>query len=203
MSRLADKYLPLIFWIILVVAASWASWAIVSGRESVPVPRNGPANEPVDEIPSAVVDQPVLEEVCADGSVRWTLYLDRIIREEGSVMELAKPRALYHFESGETLEVTGEAGTYDEEEGVLILSGGVTGQARVAQLGFSVDEMTWDSGRGMLTASGDVRIIRDGIEFRGDRLTLDLTGEFARIEVGGTVEITSSRGPLVDLADSE
>jgi len=164
----------------------------------LPEPETG-KNEPVKEIPSAVVDQPVLEEMSADGTVRWTLYLDRITREEGAVMELDQPRALYRLQSGEVLDVTGEFGTYDEEAGVLTLSGGVHGAARQAAFGFVVDRMVWDSVQGLLTASGGVEIDRQGLRFSGEEFVLELGRGFARIEVTGGIEITTAPETLAEL----
>jgi len=187
-----DRFLPPILWIALLALATWGAWVIVSGREKIPKISEGQPSTVPGEIPPAVVDQPILEEVSADGAVRWTLYLDRIIREEGSLTVLAKPRALYRFQSGEVLEVTGQSGTYDENAGVLILTGNVKGKARNADLSFSVDRMTWKSHESLLTASGNVQIMRQGIVFKGQELKLDLTHELTRLEVTGGVDITTA-----------
>ncbi|MCK4720983.1 LPS export ABC transporter periplasmic protein LptC [bacterium] len=194
-----DKYLPLIFWILVVALGTWGSWVIVTGHEKVVENIIPTSNEPVDEIPPAVVDQPILEEVSADGAVRWTLYLDQIVREEGSVMELATPRAIYRFRSGEVLEVTGRTGQYDEESGILNLSGDVTGTARKSEFEFEVDEMVWDSGKGLLTASGGVTITREGLEFTGTDLMLDMAEEFTKLTVTGGVNISSFGGFLDEM----
>jgi LPS export ABC transporter protein LptC len=186
-----DKILPTIIWIAVLILATWAAWAIVTRREKIPDVVVQLSNV-TDEIPPAVVDQPILEEVSADGSVRWTLYLDKIIREEGSVTELSKPRALYRFQSGEVLEVTGDSGTYDEDTGLLILNGNVKGKARNADLSFTVDQMKWDSHQSILTASGNVQVRREGIFFKGKDLKLDLTHELTKLEVTGGVDITTS-----------
>lgn len=199
MTDKLDRYLPSILWPIVLIVCTWVAWAIVTREEPVRERESGRANEPVEGIPSAVVDQPVLEEVSADGTVRWTLYLDRIVREEDSVMELAQPRALYRFQSGETLEVSASAGTYDEEAGVLTLSANVKGNARNAAFAFSVDTMTWDSKAGLLTASGGVEVTREGVRFEGEELTLDLSEEFAKMKVSGGVQITSAPEALREL----
>jgi len=204
MRDFIDKYFTLLLWPLVVVILTWASWVIVTGREEIPpqaIETN--TNGQVTEIPPAIVDQPILEEVSADGAVRWTLYLDRIIREEGSVMELASPRALYRFESGEVLEVTGEAGTYDEEAGILDLGGNVEGHARLAQFEFYVERMVWDSNAVLLTASGGVEIRRGGILFNGEELVLNLADGFARMEVNGGVagvRVTSSTAELQNIS---
>ncbi len=202
MRDVLDKIFPFVFWTAIIAIGTWASWVIVTNREDIPEEPESPVNEITDSIPPAIVDQPVLEEVSADGSVRWTLYLDRIVREEDSVMELAEPRALYRFESGEVLEVTGSTGTYDEEAHVLILSGDVNGTAREAEFEFTVDEMTWDGEAGMLVASGGVEIRRGGIVFNGFDLTLDMSEEFTKMEVGGGpsgVRITSTTEALEEI----
>jgi len=199
MRNTLDKYLPFFFWAVLVAAATWASWSIVTSREAIEVETSPKENAPGEAIPPAVVDQPILEETSADGSVRWTLYLDRIVKEEGPMMELAKPRALYRFGSGEILEVTSETGTYNEMERVLTLTGNVTGFARVAEYHFAVDQMIWDSGEGLLTASGGVRVTKGGVEFRGSELRLDLTSGFARMEVTGSVSVSTSQQGLAEI----
>jgi hypothetical protein len=195
-----NRLLPSVLWPLVIVLATWGAWAVVTREE--PIHRPGPAriNEPIDKIPPAVVDQPVLEEVSADGTVRWTLYLDRITREEGSVMELAQPRALYRFQSGEALEVNARMGTYDEEAGILRLTGDVRGSARNTAFAFSVNQMTWDSVAGLLTASGGVEVTRDGIRLEGENLVLDLSQEFERIQVTGGVEITSAPEVIENLS---
>jgi LPS export ABC transporter protein LptC len=187
-----DKILPTIIWIAVIILATWAAWVIVISREKIPSEVEVQPSSVTGEIPPAVVDQPILEEVSADGSVRWTLYLDKIIREEGSLTELSKPRALYWFQSGEVLEVTGDSGTYDEDTGLLILSGNVKGAARNADLKFTVDRMKWDSHQSILTASGNVQVVREGISFKGQELKLDLTHELTKLEVTGGVDITTS-----------
>ena len=98
MRDFLDKSLPFIFWTVIIIAGTWLSWVIVTGRENIEVEPVEQQNEPTNQIPPAIVDQPILEEVSADGSVRWTLYLDRIIREEGAVME----------EEGEQMEEEGQ-----------------------------------------------------------------------------------------------
>ena len=123
-----DKILPAIVWTIAVLVATWAAWVIVTSRENVPPPLETMESAGMSEIPPIIADRPILEEVSTDGLVKWTLYLEKIVREEGSVTELAKPRALYKFKSGETLEVTGDSGTYDEQTGMLRLTGNVRGQ---------------------------------------------------------------------------
>jgi len=203
MRDFLDKSLPFIFWTAIIVAGTWISWVVVTGRENIEVEPVEPVNGSLNEIPPAIVDQPILEEVSADGSVRWTLYLDRIIREEGAVMELANPRALYRLESGEILEVTGETGTYDEESGILILTGGVEGLERSTNMRFSVDEMTWDSGQGILTASGNVRMMQEGLMLEGAEMILNLSRELARIEISGGVTVSSSTEALSELSDPE
>lgn len=203
MRDFLDKSLPIIFWTIIIIAGTWISWIIVTGRENVEVQPVETYNEPIEEVPPAIVDQPIIEEVSADGSVRWTLYLDRIIREEGAVMELAGPRALYRFEGGEVLEVTGERGTYDEDAGILFLTGGVTGVERRGDMEFSVDEMTWDSNEGILKAFGNVEVKHEGLMLEGSEMTLNLVEELARVEISGGINISSSSETLVELSDPE
>lgn len=194
--------MPLIFWTLVISACTWGSWVFVSGQERIVEDSIQTNNELVDEIPPVIVDQPILEEVSLDGAVRWTLYLDRIIRAEGSVMELAKPRALYRFQSGEILEVTGQSGTYDEEAGILILSGGVTGTSRNSRLEFMTDELLWDSVQGLMTATGGVEITREGLLFHGQGLRLDFSEQFSRLVVSGGVEVMSNESFFEEIADT-
>ncbi|MCX6645724.1 MAG: LPS export ABC transporter periplasmic protein LptC [bacterium] len=197
-----DKYLPFFFWAIVIAAATWGSWIVVTGYEKIPVETVPTDNELNGEIPPAVVDQPILEEVSADGAVRWTLYLDRIIRNEGSVMELSKPRVLYRFQSGEILEVVGETGTYDEDAGVLNISGGVTGTSRDSQLQFNTEEMIWDSVQGLMTATGGVEIMREGLQFTGEEFRLDMSEQFSRLTVSGGVNVTSNEAAISELTSN-
>ncbi len=198
-----ERILPFVFWALLILLATGGAWVIVTQREAIPEDAIAPEPENAGEIPPAVVDDPVFEEVSADGSVRWTLYLDQVIREEGGVMELQAPRALYRLESGETLEVQGESGTFNENDGILTLRGGVTGKARGAALSFSVGEMIWDSDLGYLTASGGVDINREGVHFNGEELKLYLSDEFGRIELTGGIEITTAAIVLEELEQGE
>jgi LPS export ABC transporter protein LptC len=200
--RLIDKYLPFFFWAIVIVAASWGCWLIVIGQEKIPVEMVPTENVLSGEIPPAVVDEPVLEEVSADGAVRWTLYLDQIIRTEGSVMELSKPRALYRFQSGEVLEVVGEAGTYNEDTGILNISGGVTGTSRDSQLQFKTEDMVWDSVQGLMTATGGVEVTREGLQFTGQEFRLDMSEQFNKLSITGGVSVTTNDAAISELTSN-
>jgi LPS export ABC transporter protein LptC len=195
-----DKYLPPLLWIAVLALATWGAWIIVKGRDYLPVNIENPVSTSQNgEIPSAVVDQPILEEVTQDGAVRWTLYLDRIVRVQGAVTELAKPRAVYRFQSGEVLEVTGDAGTYDEDKGLLVLTSNVKGVARQGNLSFNAGSVSWNSEENVMSASGGVEIVREGINFKGDSLSLDLSQELASLDITGGVEVTSSPETLQEL----
>lgn len=202
MTAFMDKYLPFLFWVIVIMAATWGSWLVVTGHEKIPVGNNHVENEVVDTIPPVVADQPILEEVSADGAVRWTLYLERIVRDDGPVMQLPKPRVLYRFRSGEILEVTGQGGTYDEDTGILNITGGVTGTSRVSNLTFRTESMIWDSERGLMTASGGVEITREGLQFTGEELQMDMSQEFSKIIISGGVDITSSESAIAELTSN-
>jgi LPS export ABC transporter protein LptC len=201
MGRLRE-YIPVVFWCVVVIAASVAAWMIVVSRELISEEHITTSNPKIDEVPPAVADEPLFEEVSADGTVRWTLYLDKVIREEGGVMELSNPRALYRLESGETLQVTGDSGTYDEDNGILTLEGNVTGMARESDFGFSVDKMTWDGNQGILDATGGVEVTREGISFTGQELRLTLSEELTRMTITGGVNITTAPSALEELAQT-
>ena len=195
--------IPLIFWTIVCVLVTWGTWSVVTSRERIPETNGNNGNPRVDTIPPAVVDQPMFEEVAADGAVRWTLYLDRIVREEGGIMELESPRAIYRMESGEKLEVSGDAGVYDEENGLLKLSGNVTGTAETADFSFTVEEMTWNSAEGLIDAWGGVEVTREGIMFAGSELKMVLMEEFSKLIVSGGVEVSTAQSVLEDLEEAD
>jgi LPS export ABC transporter protein LptC len=202
MKDLLDRYLSPLLWTVGLLLATWGAWALVTGREVIPS-ETPVKNEPATgEIPPAVVDEPIVEETSADGTVQWTLYLDRIVRTQGSVTELARPRAVYRMQSGEVLEVTSDSGTYDENTGLLSLAGNVNGHARNSQFGFSVSRMTWSGRDSVLTASGGVTVTRDGIGFKGQDLKLNLSQGLAHIEVTGGVEVTGASQILQQLGSS-
>lgn len=202
MTDFADRYFPLLAWTVIVVIASWGSWIIVTGREEIPEQAtNGTINQPVEEIPPVVVDQPVLEEVTPEGSVRWTLYLDRFVRDEGAIMDLKDPRVIYRLKSDEILEVGGSEGTYDEATGMLVLTGRVKGRARSADFSFDVGNLEWDSFNATLKATGGVEIFREGIKFTGNEFNLDLSDELASLEVSGGVEITSAPSAIKEIGN--
>jgi len=193
MRDLFDKYGAPVFWALLFVLATWGTWEILTTGENVShVWEEGQKSVQQTDIPPAVMDQPILEEVSADGKVRWTLYLDRIVREQGSLTELSKPRALYRLESGEVLEVTGNSGSYDEEKGILTLVGDVKGWAREAGFQFSVDKVVWESSRSSLIASGHVQLTKGGISFSGEELRLELGEGLTHLEITGGVKITGT-----------
>lgn len=198
--------MPTLLWIVVICLATWGAWVIVTTRE---IPNNqkiitSEANG--NELPERVLmDAPIIEEMSADGTLHWTLYLHEVLREEGSLMELDQPRVLYKFRSGEVLEVRGDSGTYDEELGVLVLTGNVTGETRNSKLGFSASEVAWDSGTQMLSTSGGVRLYRSGILLEGGDLRLDLSEELSRLEIsGGTdgVHITSIPGTIEEIRNT-
>ena len=206
MRNFLDKYLPPVLWTLVIALATWGSWVMVTGGGPAEVPEGPPKNEPVQTIPPAVMDRPMLQEITANGSVTWTLYLDRIVREENSVMELARPRALYQFQSGEVLEVTSDTGTYDENARVLELSGSVTGHARQEKFELTAGRMIWDANAGTLNASEGIEIVRAGIVFRGESVRLDLSKGFTRMEVEGGdegVQVSSTEGALEELKSLE
>lgn len=197
------ELIPFFFWAVVCVLVTWGAWTIVTSREKIPETNGNNGNPRVDTIPPAVVDQPMFEEVTADGAVRWTLYLDRIVREEGGVMELESPRAVYRMESGEELEVRGESGIYDEENGVLRLTGNVTGTAETADFTFTVEEMAWNSTDGLIDAWGGVEVTREGISFTGSELKMILAEEFSKLVVSGGVEVTTAQSALEELEEAE
>ena len=193
MLNAIDRFLSPLVWTAVLILCTIGTWFLVIGHEKISDTGNLPrGNEPIGDIPPAVVDQPVLEETSADGSVRWTLYLNRIVREEGSVMELANPRALYRMKSGEILEVSGETGSYDEEKGILTLNNNVVGSARTREFGFSTDKLVWNNKEGSLDATGGIVITREGVKFSGKEFKLNLAKDFAHIEITGGVDISSN-----------
>ncbi|GAG39393.1 unnamed protein product, partial [marine sediment metagenome] len=70
------ELIPFFFWTVVCALVTWGAWTIVTSREKIPETNGNNGNPRVDTIPPAVVDQPMFEEVAADGAVRWTLYLD-------------------------------------------------------------------------------------------------------------------------------
>jgi len=180
-----DRYYPAVFWSIILIALTYGSWLIVSGREQVTTGQLPAENNGDTDWHEVMIDRPIINEVSADGSVNWTLYMESVISREGGKMELSGPRARYSFESGEKLEITGDIGTYDTEAELLVLSGNVEGRAMDAKLNFSVGEITWDNPSGILSATGGVKVQRDGVEFEGDELILNLAEEFASMDVIG------------------
>jgi len=190
-----DKYLPFLFWSAIVIVLTGGSWVVVTGREDVKPHELPQEIEQSDTINEVLSDRPVIYEVSADGSVNWTLYMETVESRNGGVMQLSKPRARYSFENGENLEITGDTGTYDENAGLLILTGGVVGEASEARFKFSVGEMTWDNPSATLRAKSGVEVWRDGVRFDGEELILNLAEQFATMEVrgdGAGVAITSS-----------
>jgi hypothetical protein len=139
-----------------------------------------------------VAQNPVINEVAADGKITWTLYMDRIVRDEDGVMEIASPSAVYRLESGEVLEVKGDNGTYDETNRVLTLNGNVSGNARNSTFGFTTGKIVWNNLDGLLHATGGVKIFRDGMSLTGEELSMNLTRDISKFELTGGVEITSS-----------
>lgn len=192
MSEWGDKYLPALIWSAIMVIATWATWLIITSPEQAQSTQTAETITQNDAIPPVVVDQPILEEISPDSGIRWTLYLDRIVRDEGAVTEMTKPRAVYRFKSGEVLEITGDFGSYDEAAHLLTLSENVKGKAKNANLSFSVDKLTWLSTESLLRAFGNVLVQREGVEFRGSELKLDLKQELASMEVTGGVEVVTA-----------
>lgn len=198
MKGFIDKYIPLIFWTAVIAALTLGAWMIVTNREDVvesdlPQPDNGTTNDLPSDI---LIDRPLIQEVSADGSVNWTLYMENVTSRDGGVMELAEPRARYKFESGEELEITGETGSYDEDAGFLVLTGGVVGSALEAGFSFTVGEVEWDNPTATLRAYDGVEITREGLKFTGEELILSLADEFASMEVkGGEPGIVISSKP--------
>jgi len=203
MRNFLDKYLHFIVWPVVIILATYGSWILINREENIISMPASDINQIGDEIPPAVVDQPILEEVTPDGAVRWTLYLDRIVREEGAIMELESPRALYRLEDGRVLEVTGDMGVYNEDERILELTGNVEGVARTDDFSFTVDQMIWNNPEGIITASGHVSVIRGGILLTGATLKIDLDSDYTSLEITGEndqgISIKSSGEALEEL----
>ena len=56
MRDFLDKSLPIIFWTIIIIAGTWISWIIVTGRENVEVQPVEPSNEPIEEVPDGAAE---------------------------------------------------------------------------------------------------------------------------------------------------
>ena len=208
MNKTTDKYFPTIFWTILIVLITAGAWFLVTRQEEVAeLPVAGENETSNGDVPPVIAHQPVISEVTLDGSVSWTLFMDRITKDEGSVIELASPLAKYYFEeTGDRLDVESESGTYDEEAGILILTGGVTGHSESGGLNFQVAEMTWDNGDGTIKAVGGVTVSREGIRMSGSEMIIQMTGGLTHLEVNGGDEkvlITASDDIVLNTEDSD
>jgi LPS export ABC transporter protein LptC len=172
----------------VLIMGTWASWTLVTMGGGTPAEQTN-GNENGNSGPGrAVLDKPVIQEMALDGTLQWTLYLERVIRDEDNVRELSNPRVIYKFrDSGEELVIQGSRGVYDENNRILTMTDQVSGYSKNETMGFSAQELRWDGNTGVLTTSGSVTLNKDGFRLNGTGLSIDMKEKLNRIEINGGV----------------
>ncbi len=187
-----EKYLPVIFWPVFLIAISWVTYRIVMMPEKIDVSefQRGNENESIENIPIRSY-KPRISQVSEDGTVRWVLSSEEIVGVVGGRIQLKQIMVLFTLDDNSTLNIVADSGVYDDAEKHLSLEGGIKGEYPSIELNFSCDAIDYFQADKQLSLSGDVNFDagRDGVRVACPEVNANLANKLSKVDFLGGVEV--------------
>ncbi|MBU1023524.1 LPS export ABC transporter periplasmic protein LptC [bacterium] len=185
------KYSYGIFWIIVMTLAGWITYFAVVNQPDGDIEYKN-RKSPDKEIGSISARTIRLEEVGADGTIRWILEsVDLNGTIEGS-FTMTQPRAQIQVRDNMSLTLTAPMGSYDSPAGTVHFTDGVEVIREDDNSRFWADEIIFRSKEKLLESDGgDIKLSHGNWEFHATKISVDLSYEQPVINLSKPVKLVS------------
>lgn len=186
-----EKYLPMFFWPVFLIAISWGTYQIVMLPEPIDATSyvndesNGMNNIPIRSL------KPRISEVSQDGTIRWELSSEEIVGIIGGRIDLVEIMVLFTLSDNTKLKIIADSGTYDEATKRLELEGNIKGDYAAIGLTFSCNAVDYFHQEKQLAMTGDVNFdaARDGVRVACPEVQANLSERLSKVDFIGGVEV--------------
>ena len=185
------KYSYGIFWIIIMGIVGYVTYYCVVNQPDGNIDYRI-AKTPDQEIGSISARSTRLEEIGADGTIRWILEsVDLNGTIEGS-FNMTQPRVEIQVRDNTSFTLTAPKGRYDSPAKTVHFSGGVEVVREDDNSRFWADEITFLSKEKLLkSAGGDIKLSHGDWEFHASQIIVDLSQEQPVINLTKPVSLVS------------
>jgi len=143
----------------------------------VSLPPGIPSQEALHDssVPYAEIRQGDLTGTDATGHARWRIVAEDVtVDQEKKVVSIRSVQATFYSQDGTTMTITAQQGTYDTQTREIELAGAVHGTTSTGRQLFA-DRMHWAPSSGLITGSGNVRLMEQRVTMYADRMVTSIT----------------------------